>query len=103
MKSKPCNGACLRDALTENLGNLGFDFDTEAKNWTQLNLKLREEGHVLDFRIVGSEGRVQPSLTASSGVPYDYIDTAPGNAWDEFLRRADEEVRKQANGPAAGA
>lgn len=103
MKSKPCNGACLCDALTENLGNLGFDFDTEAKNWTQLNLKLREEGHVLDFRIVGSEGRVQPSLTASSGVPYDYIDTAPGSAWDEFLRRADEEVRKQANGPAAGA
>lgn len=105
MKSKPCNGACLRDALTENLGNLelGFDFDTEAKNWTQLNLKLREEGHVLHFRIVGSEGRVQPSLTASSGVPYDYIDTAPGNAWDEFLRRTDEEVRKQANGPAAGA
>lgn len=103
MKLKPYNGACSSDAVAENLGDLNFDFDIEAKNWTQLNLELREEGHKLDFRMVDSEGRVQPSLRASSGVPYDYIDTGPGSAWDEFLRRADEEVKKQANGPAAGA
>ncbi|XP_059075990.1 uncharacterized protein LOC131079049 [Cryptomeria japonica] len=83
------------------VANRALKGDLRLTDKTELNLRLREEGYKLDFRVVESEGCVQPSLRASSGVPYDYIDTGPGSAWDEFLRKADEEIKRQAN--AAGA
>uniref|UniRef100_A0A0C9QQW9 TSA: Wollemia nobilis Ref_Wollemi_Transcript_13542_1689 transcribed RNA sequence n=1 Tax=Wollemia nobilis TaxID=56998 RepID=A0A0C9QQW9_9CONI len=90
-------------------GDLGLNFEELSLNSEglgpdrmDLNWKLKERGHKLDFRVVERAGCVQPSLRASSGVPYDYIDTSPGSAWDEFLRRADEEIKKQASAPAAG-
>ncbi|XP_011624343.2 cell division cycle protein 123 homolog isoform X1 [Amborella trichopoda] len=58
-------------------------------------LRLRERGYHVDFRVVVSEGAVQPGLRAMSGVPYDYIDAAPGSAWDQFLKNADEELQRQ--------
>ncbi|CAL9115759.1 unnamed protein product [Musa acuminata var. zebrina] len=53
-----------------------------------------EEARLVEFRIVESQCGVRPGL--KTAVPYDYLDTGEGSGWDQFLRRADEELRKQA-------
>ncbi|KAI3497049.1 hypothetical protein L1887_39430 [Cichorium endivia] len=47
----------------------------------------------MEFRIVESQCGVRPGL--KSAVPYDYLDTSEGSGWDQFLRNADVELRKQ--------
>nr|XP_009393583.1 PREDICTED: cell division cycle protein 123 homolog [Musa acuminata subsp. malaccensis] len=56
-----------------------------------------EEARLVEFRIVESQCGVRPGL--KTAVPYDYLDTGEGSGWDQFLRRADEELRKQAKTP----
>ncbi|XP_030542573.1 cell division cycle protein 123 homolog [Rhodamnia argentea] len=68
-------------------------------SWDELSERDDEE---VDFRIVESRCAVRPGL--KTAVPYDYLDTSPGSGWDQFLRNADEEIRKQAKeSPEAGA
>ncbi|KAJ6800563.1 cell division cycle protein 123-like protein [Iris pallida] len=58
--------------------------------------ELEEEGFgegVVDFRIVESQLAVRPGL--KTAVPYDYLDMGEGSGWDQFLKKADEELRTQ--------
>ncbi|XP_075493764.1 uncharacterized protein LOC142531499 [Primulina tabacum] len=68
--------------------------------WEELEEKLKEEDHDLEFRIVESRLGIRPGL--KTAVPYDYLDTSPGSGWDQFLRNADEELRRQSNPTEAG-
>ncbi|PIA26155.1 hypothetical protein AQUCO_09600012v1 [Aquilegia coerulea] len=67
--------------------------------WEDLQENLEED--YIQFKVVESQGAVLPGL--KTAVPYDYLDTSPGSGWDEFLSKADEEFRKQAMSPNAGA
>uniref|UniRef100_A0A5B6ZY14 Putative Temperature sensing protein-related n=1 Tax=Davidia involucrata TaxID=16924 RepID=A0A5B6ZY14_DAVIN len=70
--------------------------------WEELEQNFNKEGNVVEFRIVESQCGVRPGL--KTAVPYDYLDTSPGSGWDQFLRNADEELRRQVRSPeAAGA
>ncbi|KAG6519993.1 hypothetical protein ZIOFF_017022 [Zingiber officinale] len=55
--------------------------------------KEHERKRDVEFRIVESQCGVRPGL--KTAVPYDYLDTGEGSGWDQFLKRADEELRKQ--------
>ncbi|KAL0452816.1 UNVERIFIED_CONTAM: Cell division cycle protein [Sesamum latifolium] len=66
--------------------------------WDELEEKLREEGNELEFRIVESRCGIRPGL--KTAVPYDYLDTSQGSGWDQFLRNADEELRRQTSAGA---
>ncbi|KAK4340198.1 hypothetical protein RND71_041660 [Anisodus tanguticus] len=68
--------------------------------WEELEDKLKEEGNCLEFRIVEGQCGVRPGL--KTAVPYDYLDTSPGSGWDEFLRKADEQLAQQIRSPQAG-
>ncbi|KAJ4975092.1 hypothetical protein NE237_000198 [Protea cynaroides] len=70
-------------------------------SWEELEQSFGEEGDNVDFRIIESRCTVRPGL--KTAVPYDYLDISPGSGWDQFLRKADEEGRKQAQCPDAGA
>lgn len=59
------------------------------------------EGGSVEFRIIESQCSVRPGL--KTAVPYDYLDTSPGSGWDQFLRRADEELLRQTTSAEAGA
>ncbi|KAE8689189.1 kinesin-4-like [Hibiscus syriacus] len=59
------------------------------------------EGNYLNLRIVESQCAVRPGL--KTAVPYDYLDVSEGSGWDQFLRNADDELRRQAKSPEAGA
>lgn len=66
--------------------------------------ELEEEGfgeETVDFRIVESRLGVRPGL--KTAVPYDYLDTGEGSGWDQFLKRADEELRRQQQVQSPGA
>ncbi|KAL6532851.1 hypothetical protein OROGR_013811 [Orobanche gracilis] len=69
--------------------------------WEELEEKSREGGNRLEFRIVGSRRGIRPGL--KTAVPYDYLDTSSGSGWDQFLRNAGEESKKQATFTEAGA
>ncbi|KAL5839012.1 hypothetical protein ACOSQ3_011719 [Xanthoceras sorbifolium] len=69
--------------------------------WEELEQNIREEANGMDFRIVESQCAVRPGL--KTAVPYDYLDTAPGSGWDQFLRNADGELQQQIRSPGAGA
>ncbi|KAL2248849.1 cell division cycle protein 123 homolog [Sesamum indicum] len=69
--------------------------------WDELEEKLREEGNELEFRIVEGRCGIRPGL--KTAVPYDYLDTSQGSGWDQFLRNADEELRRQTSSTEAGA
>ncbi|KAJ0975153.1 hypothetical protein J5N97_017118 [Dioscorea zingiberensis] len=59
--------------------------------------ELEEEGfgeQGVEFRVIEGRQGVRPGL--KTAVPYDYLDTGEGSGWDQFLKRADEELRKQA-------
>ncbi|KAL0340270.1 UNVERIFIED_CONTAM: Cell division cycle protein [Sesamum radiatum] len=66
--------------------------------WDELEEKLREGGNELEFRIVESRCGIRPGL--KTAVPYDYLDTSQGSGWDQFLRNADEELRRQTSAGA---
>lgn len=66
-------------------------------SWEELEA---EEWAAVEMRIVDSQCGVRPGL--KTAVPYDYVDTAPGSGWDQFMRKADEELRRQ-KGESAGA
>ncbi|KAF9590870.1 hypothetical protein IFM89_039179 [Coptis chinensis] len=61
-------------------------------SWEELQDSFGEE-ELVQFRVVETQCAVRPSL--KTAVPYDYLDTIPGSGWDQFLRRADEELQKQ--------
>ncbi|KAL8138939.1 hypothetical protein V2J09_004940 [Rumex salicifolius] len=46
-----------------------------------------------ELRIVESRCGVRPGL--KTAVPYDYLDTSPGSGWDQFLKKADEDLKNQ--------
>lgn len=69
--------------------------------WDELEEKLTEEDNELEFRIVESRCGIRPGL--KTAVPYDYLDTSHGSGWDQFLRNADEELRRQSSFTEAGA
>nr|XP_043629511.1 cell division cycle protein 123 homolog [Erigeron canadensis]XP_043629512.1 cell division cycle protein 123 homolog [Erigeron canadensis] len=52
-----------------------------------------------EFRIVESQMGVRPGL--KTAVPYDYLDTSEGSGWDQFLKNADEELRRQTRSAGA--
>ncbi|KAK4787824.1 hypothetical protein SAY86_011657 [Trapa natans] len=66
-------------------------------SWEELEAEERE---AVEMRVVDSRCGVRPGL--KTAVPYDYVDTAPGSGWDQFMRKADEELRRQ-KGESAGA
>lgn len=75
---------------------------TRTMGRKRANIVLREQGFKSEFRIVKSNCHVQVNLRMVGGVPYDYVQTGPGSAWDEFLRRAGEEIQQQNKDAAAG-
>lgn len=70
-------------------------------DWEELEENLKEEGNVLEFRIIESQCGVRPGM--KTAVPYDYLDKSPGSGWDQFLNRANEELRQQTMSAEAGA
>ncbi|KAM7500523.1 hypothetical protein LguiA_024937 [Lonicera macranthoides] len=70
-------------------------------SWEELEENTVEEGDEVEFRIVESQCGVRPSL--KTAVPYDYLDTSTGSGWDQFLRNADDELRRQNSFAEAGA
>ncbi|KAJ1420424.1 Cell division cycle protein [Sesbania bispinosa] len=68
--------------------------------WDELE-HIHSEGDDVEFRIVEDRCAVRPGL--KTAVPYDYLDTNPGSGWDQFLRNADEELRRQTRSTEAGA
>ncbi|KAL5577342.1 hypothetical protein UlMin_019041 [Ulmus minor] len=63
--------------------------------WEELEQTRGEEYEEEDdkLRIVESQCGVRPGL--KTAVPYDYLDTTPGSGWDQFLRNADKELKRQ--------
>ncbi|XP_052203311.1 uncharacterized protein LOC127808759 isoform X1 [Diospyros lotus] len=61
--------------------------------WEELEQSFSKDANALEFRVVGSQFGVRPGL--KTAVPYDYIDISSGSGWDQFLRNADEELRRQ--------
>ncbi|KAG4953257.1 hypothetical protein JHK82_038884 [Glycine max] len=66
--------------------------------WDELD-HIHSEGNDVEFRIVEDRCAVRPGL--KTAVPFDYLDTSPGSGWDQFLRNADEELRRQSTGAGA--
>lgn len=46
-----------------------------------------------NFRIMESKIAVRPSLKTT--MPYDYSDIGEGSNWDQFFKKAVEELRRQ--------
>ncbi|KAG9445826.1 hypothetical protein H6P81_011954 [Aristolochia fimbriata] len=63
---------------------LMFTWEELEENYTS---KRRE------IRIVENRCGVRPGL--KTAVPYDYLDMSAGSGWDQFLKKADEEMQKQ--------
>lgn len=61
--------------------------------WEELEEKLGFGDDDLEFRIVENRCGIRPGL--KTAVPYDYLDTSPGSGWDQFLRNADDELKRQ--------
>lgn len=81
-----------------------FDFNP----WCEVTLPLMFTWEELEseelmqdpeFRIVDSQLGVRPGL--KTAVPYDYLDTSEGSGWDQFMKNADEELRKQTRSAGA--
>ncbi|CAH1444475.1 unnamed protein product [Lactuca virosa] len=63
--------------------------------WPELESESESESvrGGMEFRMVESECGVRPGL--KTAVPYDYLDTSEGSGWDQFLRNADHDLRRQ--------
>lgn len=61
--------------------------------WEELEEKLKEEGQDLEIRIIENQCGVRPGM--KTAVPYDYLDTSPGSGWDQFIKKASEELSRQ--------
>ncbi|WOL01205.1 hypothetical protein Cni_G09919 [Canna indica] len=82
----------------EELEEDGFNSEKQDKEEEEELDKERQRRTAVEFRIVESQCGVRPGL--KTAVPYDYLDTGEGSGWDQFLKRADEELRKQAQNSA---
>ncbi|KAK9111251.1 hypothetical protein Scep_018770 [Stephania cephalantha] len=69
-------------------------------SWEELE-NFEEGENTMAFRIVDKQCAVRPGL--KTAVAYDYLDTSPGSGWDEVLRKAEEELRRQFHDSEAGA
>lgn len=69
--------------------------------WEELEENLKEEGKDVELRVVENQCGVRPGM--KTAVPYDYLDTSPGSGWDQFLKRANEELQQQNVSADAGA
>ncbi|KAH7537403.1 hypothetical protein FEM48_Zijuj03G0088700 [Ziziphus jujuba var. spinosa] len=78
-----------------------FGWDELEKKVTSEEEEEEEEEGGVELRIVESQCGVRPGL--KTAVPYDYLDTSPGSGWDQFLRNAEGELRKQTQSSEAGA
>ncbi|KAL5570026.1 hypothetical protein UlMin_026601 [Ulmus minor] len=82
-------------ALLHDFFNYTFDVyvtGDERVKVVDLLCHCYEEKQSVKFRIVESRCAVRPGL--KTVVPYDYLDTTPGSGWDQFLKNADEELRR---------
>lgn len=62
--------------------------------WEELEEEgFRGEGEEVEFRLVDGRCGVRPGL--KTAVPFDYLDMGEGSGWDEFLRKANDELRRQ--------
>nr|ABN06152.1 D123 [Medicago truncatula] len=76
--------------LTQTFFNNYVRDKFESENYT---FDVYVTNIIIDFRIVEDRCGVRPGL--KTAVPYDYLDTSSGSGWDQFLRNADEELRRQ--------
>ncbi|KAL3621126.1 hypothetical protein CASFOL_036038 [Castilleja foliolosa] len=68
-------------------------------DWDELKEVIGdEEDDEVEFRVVESRCGIRPGL--KTAVPYDYLDMSSGSGWDQFLRKADVESRKQSSAGA---
>lgn len=67
--------------------------------FTWSELESQEVSRESELRIVESQCGVRPGL--KTAVPYDYLDTSEGSGWDQFMRNADEELRRQVRSAGA--
>nr|CAD1838260.1 unnamed protein product [Ananas comosus var. bracteatus] len=61
--------------------------------FTWEELEEMKETEEVEIRVLESQCGVRPGL--KTAVPYDYLDTGEGSGWDQFLRNAEEEIRRQ--------
>ncbi|KAL3523507.1 hypothetical protein ACH5RR_016341 [Cinchona calisaya] len=61
--------------------------------WEELEENLKEEGKDAEFRIAENQCYVRPGM--KTAVPCDFLDTSTGSGWDQFLKRANEELQQQ--------
>ncbi|EPS73179.1 hypothetical protein M569_01578, partial [Genlisea aurea] len=66
-------------------------------SWEELESNARDDG---EFRIIESRHGIRPGLKSS--VPFDYLDTSLGSGWDQFLRKVDEESKRQTSAEGIG-
>jgi hypothetical protein len=71
-----------------------------GSNGMTINAQRREVSRRVEFRVVKSEGLVQPGLRVGTGVPIDFVNQG---AWEDIIKReAEKEAREQEKERAAG-
>jgi hypothetical protein len=71
-----------------------------GSNGMTINSQRREVSRRVEFRVVKSEGLVQPGLRVGTGVPIDFVNQG---AWEDIIKReAEKEAREQEKERAAG-
>ncbi|XP_076941058.1 uncharacterized protein LOC143610467 [Bidens hawaiensis] len=122
MEKKPVLELLIKDFYTKKVSDVfeseSYTFDVYVRTddevklidfnpWCEVTLpllftwaELESEGlGEPELRIVESQCGVRPGL--KTAVPYDYLDTSEGSGWDQFLRNADEELRRQTRSAGA--
>lgn len=72
---------------------LALLFSWEELEGRSLNGEETDGQGEVEMRVVENRCGVRPGL--KTAVPYDYVDTGPGSGWDQFLRNADEDLKRQ--------
>lgn len=62
-------------------------------SWDELEKEGFGEEEDMEFRLVESQCGIRPGL--KTAVPAEYLDTEEGSAWDQFLRKANDELMCQ--------
>nr|GFA36366.1 hypothetical protein [Tanacetum cinerariifolium] len=88
-----------KDKLETEIRKFYTDKVTLPLMFTWEELESEELMQDPEFRIVDSQLGLRPGL--KTAVPYDYLDTSEGSGWDQFMRNADEELRKQTRSAGA--
>ncbi|CAN5973050.1 unnamed protein product [Sphagnum jensenii] len=81
-----------------------FSWDELEQNYAKVLGRLNGDGlsddDLVEFRVVKSEGLVQPGLRVGTGVPIDFVNQG---AWEDIIKReAEKEAREQEKERAAG-